>query len=103
MINVPTTSCFVLLGMTPESESPDPDVKDRPDHDGLLDYLLMGGSLTLVLGTIITVITSYYLCYYRKKKRGKMQNVDYNKKKCMATNSLSSIIYFILQNTDLKN
>ena len=80
MINVPTTSCFVLLGMTPESESPDPDVKDRPDHDGLLDYLLMGGSLTLVLGTIITVITSYYLCYYRKKKRGKMQNVDYNKK-----------------------
>ena len=57
-----------------------PDVKDRPYHDGLLDYLLMGGSLTLVLGTIITVVTSYYLCYYRKKKRGKMQNVDYNKK-----------------------
>ena len=58
----------------------DPDVKDRPDHDSLINYLLMGGSVTLVLGTIITVITSYYLCYYRKKKRGKMQNVDYNKK-----------------------
>ena len=59
-----------LLGPVMTSESESPDVEERPDHDGLLDYLLMGGSLTLVLGTIITVITSYYFCYYRKKRRG---------------------------------
>jgi hypothetical protein len=39
-----------------------PDTKGLPD--GLLDYLLMGGSLSFVLGTIITVIISYYCCYY---------------------------------------
>ena len=49
-----------------------PDIKQHHD-DGLIDYLLMSGSLTLVLVTILTVITSYYFCYYRKKMRGKMQ------------------------------
>ena len=89
--------------MTSESESPD--VEDRPDHDGLLDYLLMGGSLTLVLGTIITVITSYYFCYYRKKKRGKVQNVDYDKKVHgdQFDIKLSIVIYYTLQKTDLKS
>ena len=59
-----TKSYCLLLGMKA-------DIKHH--NDGLLDYLLMGGSLTLVLGTILTVITSYYFCYYRKKRRGKMQ------------------------------
>ena len=60
-----TKTYCLLLGMKP-------DIKHHNDGQ-LLDYLLMGGSLTLVLGTIITVITSYYFCYYREKKRGKMQ------------------------------
>ena len=55
---------YSLLGMKPDITH---------YNDGLLDYLLMAGSLTLVLGTILTVIICYYLCYYRKKKRGKMQ------------------------------
>ena len=49
-----------------------PDIKQHHD-DGLIDYLLMGGSLTVVLVTIFTVITGYYCCYYRKKMRGKIQ------------------------------
>ena len=49
-----------------------PDIKHYNDGLDLLDYLLMGSILTLVLGTILTVITSYYFCYYRKKKRGKI-------------------------------
>ena len=88
----------MLLGMTP-------DIKEHPDPDGLLDYLLMGGSLTLVLGTIITVITSYYFCYYKKKKRGKVQNVDYHKKVHgdQFDIKLSTVIYYTLQKTDLKS
>ena len=48
------------------------DIEQHHD-DGLIDYLLMGGSLTLVVFTILTVITGYYFCYYRKKTRGKTQ------------------------------
>ena len=45
---------------------PDIEVHD----DGLLDYLLMGGSLTLVLGTIVTITTGMYISYYRKRRKG---------------------------------
>ena len=41
-------------------------------NDGLTDYLLMGGSLTLVLCNIVVILSGYYFCYYRKKKRGKI-------------------------------
>ena len=38
--------------------------------DGLLDYLLMGGSLTLVLGTIVIITTGMCIFYCRKRRKG---------------------------------